>query len=61
MDGNMVVLLVGRAELNKDTVRGAAGRERGGWVGWGLLAGERWTNHLLEMAQDRLGCAVEKV
>ena len=34
MDGNMMVLLVGGEELNKDTVRGAAGRERGGWDGW---------------------------
>ncbi len=31
MDGNTVAaLVVGRAELDRDTVRGAAGRERGG-------------------------------
>ena len=34
MDENMVALLEGRAELDRDTVRGAAGRKRGGWVGW---------------------------
>ena len=33
MDENMVALLEGRAELDRDTVRGAAGRKRGGWVG----------------------------
>ena len=30
VDGNTVALLVGRAELDKDTVRGAAGWERSG-------------------------------
>ena len=34
VDGNMVALLVGRAELNRDTVRDAAGRGIGGWDGW---------------------------
>ena len=34
MDENMVALLEGRAELDTDTVRGAAGRKRGGWFGW---------------------------
>ena len=35
MDENMVTLMEGRAELDRETVRGdAAGRKRGGWVGW---------------------------
>jgi hypothetical protein len=35
LDGNTNTdaSLVGRAELDRDTVRGAAGRERGGWDG----------------------------
>ena len=34
MDGNtLAALVVGRAELDRDTVRDAAGRERGGWDG----------------------------
>ena len=44
MDGNTVALLVGRAELDRDTVRGAAGQERGGWDGWdtgNMVWGER--------------------
>ena len=32
MDGNPLAALVGRAALDRDTVRGAAGRERGGLV-----------------------------
>ncbi len=34
MDGNTVAaLLAERAELDRDTVNSAAGRERGGWDG----------------------------
>ena len=42
VNGNMVAVPVGRAELDKDTVRGAAGLEGvdGNTVA-GLLAGER--------------------
>ena len=30
----VAALVVRRVELDTDTVRGAAGRKRGGWVGW---------------------------
>ena len=34
MDGNPLAALVGRAALDRDTVRGAAGREKDVWDGW---------------------------
>ena len=33
MDGNTVAALTGRAELDRDTVHGAVGQEKGGWDG----------------------------
>ena len=43
IDGNTVAALTGRSELDRDTVHGAVGQEKGVWDGWehsGAAGGE---------------------